>query len=163
MPLEFSAGEVLEMACQIERNGARFYRKAAEAAPDEARRRKLLDLAAMEEEHLATFTGMARALSERERTTPVYDPDNLAGQYLRALADARVFDVSADPAAQLTGGESLESVLLTAIQLEKDSIVFYVGMCEMVPQELGRDTVRAVITEEMQHVVTLTGQLSSLS
>jgi len=114
MPLEFSAGEVLEMACQIERNGARFYRKAAEAAPDEARRRKLLDLAAMEEEHLATFTGMARALSERERTTPVYDPDNLAGQYLRALADARVFDVSADPAAQLTGGESLESVLLTA-------------------------------------------------
>ena len=39
----------MEMAEEIERNGARFYRQAAVNAPDEASKKMLLDLGAMEE------------------------------------------------------------------------------------------------------------------
>lgn len=162
MGLEFSAGEIFEIACQIERNGAKFYRKAADATGDSDKKQKLLDLAAMEDDHLVTFTAMMEELSERERTEPVYDPDNVAVLYLRALADTRVFDAKADPAEKLTGEETLEEILKTAIGLEKDSITFYVGMREMVPERLGRDKIDRIIKEEMSHVVALTGELSAL-
>ena len=162
MGLEFSAGEIFEMARQIERNGARFYRKAAEPIGDNAVKQKLLDLAVMEDDHLATFTAMMEGLSDQERTEPVYDPDNEAVLYLRAFADTRVFDAKADPSEKLTGRETLEGILQTAIGLEKDSIAFYTGIREMVPEKLGKDRIDRIIKEEMSHVVTLTEELSAL-
>ena len=162
MAMEFSAGEMFEIACQIERNGARFYRKAAQAARARDKKQKLLDLAAMEDDHLATFTAMAGELSDQERTEPVYDPDGQAAMYLRAFADTRVFDAKADPSKKLTGKESLEDVLRMAIGLEKESIAFYVGMREAVPERLGKDKIDRIIKEEMGHVATLTADLSAL-
>ncbi len=162
MGLEFSAGEIFEMACQIERNGARFYRKAAETTGDSGVKQKLLDLAAMEDDHLATFTAMMEGLSNQERTEPVYDPDNVGVLYLRALADTRVFDVNADPLERLSREGTLEEILQIAIGLEKDSITFYVGMREIVPEKLGKDKVDHILKEEMSHVVTLTEELSAL-
>ena len=159
MGLNFSAGEIFEIASQIERNGAKFYRKAADAAGDSDNKRKLLDLAAMEDDHLATFTAMMEELSDQERTEPVYDPDNQAVLYLRALADARVFRAKADPCEKLTGKESLEEILRIAIELEEDSITFYVGMREVVPERLGKDKIAHIIKEEMNHVVTLSKEL----
>ncbi len=161
MAIEFSAGEIFEMACQIERNGAKFYRKAADAARDDAKQR-LLDLAAMEDDHLATFTTMMDELSDQERIEPFYDPDDQAVLYLRAFADTRVFDAKADPSEKLTGKESLEEVLRIAIGLEKDSIAFYTGLREVVPERLGKDKIDRIIKEEMSHVVTLTGDLPAL-
>ena len=160
MALEFSAGEVFEMACQIERNGAAFYRSAAETVRDAARKQKLLDLATMEDEHLAKFTAMLNDLSAKERIESVYDPDNVAAQYLRALADTRVFNVSEDPRETLTGNESLENILLTAIGLEKDSIIFYLGICELVPEKLGNAQMDDIIREEMGHIVLLSDDLA---
>jgi hypothetical protein len=43
MSFEFNADEILEMAEQIERNGARFYRKAAELVKDAAVSKLLQD------------------------------------------------------------------------------------------------------------------------
>ena len=43
-----TADEIFEMAEQIERNGARFYRRAAQGFTDSRAGRRLLDLAAME-------------------------------------------------------------------------------------------------------------------
>lgn len=158
MGLEFSAGEVLEMACQIERNGARFYRKAAQAVGADVKQ-KLLDLAAMEDDHLATFTSMLEGLSSQQRTAPVCDPDDEAVLYLRAFADTRVFDAKADPSEKLSGSESLQEILQRAIGLEKDSIAFDTGIREMVPDKLGKDKIDGIIKEEMSHVATLAQEL----
>ena len=67
----------------------------------------------------------------------------------------------ADPSDKLTGRESLEEILQTAIGLEKDSITFYLGIREMVPEKLGKDKVDRIIKEEMSHVVMLTEELSA--
>ena len=164
MGLEFSAGEVFEMACQIERNGARFYRKAAQtvAGGDGGVKQKLLDLAAMEDDHLATFTSMLEGLSSQERTAPVYDPDDEAVLYLQAFADTRVFDAKSDPSEKLRGGESLQEILQRAIGLEKDSITFYTGIRAVVPDKLGKDRIEDIIREEMGHIAMLAGELSAL-
>lgn len=162
MAIAFNADEIFEMAEQIERNGAKFYRKAAEASPSVRSRELLLNLAAMEDEHEKTFASMRAQLSDKERAATVFDPDNQAALYLQACADGHVFDVKEDPSERLTGRETMEEVLRTAIGLEKDSIAFYTGIKESVPERLGKDKVGAIIREEMSHVTLLSKELASL-
>jgi len=160
MGIQFNADEVFEMAEQIERNGAKYYRKAAEAITEPAMHQCLLDLAAMEDGHEKTFAAMRTELSGREKGGTVADPDGQAVLYLQAMADGRVFDVKADPSEELTGGESAADVLRKAIGLEKDSVVFYLGIKEMVSESLGRDKIEGIIKEEMKHIVMLSDKLA---
>ncbi len=163
MAIRYSADEVLEMALQIERNGARFYEQAAERAPDEHSRKLLLELAAMEKEHERTFASMREDLSEQERKEMVFDPDGELPLYLRAWADRNVFSVSADVAAQLRGARSMPEILQAAIGAEKDSVVFYTGLKRLVPARFGAGRLDQIIEEEMGHMATLGDLLRCLS
>lgn len=69
MSIFFRGREILEMAEQIERNGGRFYRKAAENLNDPASRDLLLGLAEMEDEHLAIFAEMKEGLPRETEGT----------------------------------------------------------------------------------------------
>ena len=161
MSINFNADEVFTMAEQIERNGGKFYRKAAQNIEDAGVKQMLLDLAAMEDAHLETFTSMKADLSPDERTAPTFDPEGEAVLYLRAMADGYVFDTRSDPSELLTGAETVREILQKAIGLERDSIVFYVGVKEMVPTKLGKDKIGDIIKEEMRHVTVLTQKLAS--
>ena len=163
VPSRFNAGEVFEMAIRVERNGARFYRKAAESARG-SKRALLLRLATDEDEHEASFTALREELAPGDASGDALalDPEEQVGRYLGALADEEVFDVHADPSEKLTGKESLGEILETAIGLEKESIVFYLGVQEAMPEKLGREKVHFIIREEMDHVAQLTGELVAL-
>jgi rubrerythrin len=158
MGVNFNADEVFEMAEQIERNGAKFYRAAAEKLPSV--QQVMLDLAAMEDEHVKTFADMRAQLSDQGPT--VFDPDGQAQMYLRVIADGFVFDAEADPVERLKGNETPEDTLKLAIDLEKESIAFYAGLKECVSSKAGRDKVEAIIREEFSHIATLNEQLSAL-
>ena len=162
MNLPFNADEILEMAEQIERNGARFYRRAAEGAEDPRNRQLLLDLAAAENEHEKVFTSMRADLAAKRREVTAFDPDGQAALYLRAMADGHVFDVRADPVELLTGKETVADILGMAMSMEKDSIVFYLGMKEMVPETLGKNRIDDIIKEEMGHLASLGNELAAL-
>ena len=56
----------------------------------------------------------------------------------------------------------MEDILKEAITAEKDSIVFYLGMKDLVPQALGKNRIDAVIKEEMAHIRTLSKELVAL-
>jgi len=153
MGYDFNADEVFEMAEQLERNGAKFYRSAAEKTSDSANKGFLLELAAMEDEHEKTFKAMRADLTAKEKESTVFDPQGEAAMYLRALADTRVFfekeiDLS-----------SMKAILKAAIEAEKDSIVFYLGMKEAVPDNLGKDRLDGIIKEEMGHISLLSKKL----
>jgi len=120
------------------------------------------DLAAMEDEHEKTFAAMRAELSGTEIKPPVFDPDGQAQMYLRAMADEHVFNIKADPVGQLAAQETPEEVLKMAIGLEKDSIVFYVGLKESVSPRAGKDKVQAIIKEEIDHIATLSQKLGAL-
>ncbi|MBW2147401.1 MAG: ferritin family protein [Deltaproteobacteria bacterium] len=162
MGFDFNADEIFEVAGQIERNGAGFYRRAAKGATDSRTRKLLLDLAGMEDEHEKIFASIRADLFDQERESTVFDPDNESILFLRALADSNVFDVTSDPSEKLTGSETLEDILRTAIGLERDSIAFYLGMKEVVPERLGKARIDAIIKEEMRHVTVLRDELISL-
>jgi rubrerythrin len=161
MGTPFNADEVFEMAEQIERNGGKFYRAAAEKFP--ALREVLLDLAVMEDEHEKTFAAMRAEFAGTELEPPVFDPEGEAQMYLRVMADGHVFNIRTDPAEQLLGKEKPEDILKMAIGLERDSIAFYVGLKESVSRKAGKDKVGAIIKEEMGHIVTLSQQLGALA
>jgi rubrerythrin len=158
MPIQFNPDEIFTMAEQIEKNGARFYRAAAKNNPSSGP--FLLNLAAMEDEHCSAFEEMHGSFSDSDESD-VFDPDGEAGLYLAALAGGKVFDMTKDPVDLLKGNETLEEIILCAIGLEKDSIVFYLGMKELVMDRSGREKIDLIIKEEMQHIVLLTKKLQA--
>jgi rubrerythrin len=158
-----TADEIFEMAEQIERNGARFYRRAAQGFSDSRAGRQLLDLAAMEEQHEKTFAAMRAELLQSEREPRGPDPYGEAILYVRGMADGHVFDVSKDPSERLTGKETMEEIFRTAIGLEKDSIAFYLGIKEIVPERLSKQRIDDIIKEEMGHIAILSEGLASLT
>jgi len=162
MTIPPTADEIFEMAEQIERNGSRFYRRAAQGFTDSRARQLMLDLAAMEDEHEKVFAGMRAELLQQEREPRAPDPYGEAILYVRGMADGVVFDVRTDPSERLTGKETMEDILRTAIELEKDSIVFYLGMKEIVPERLSKQRIDDIIKEEMGHIGVLSKELTSL-
>ena len=156
MSYDFNADEVFEMAEQMERNGAKFYRNAAGYTQDPANKKFLQELAAMEDEHEKIFKSMRAELSAKEKESTVFDPEGEATLYLRALADTRVFF---EKEIDVT---SMKKILKSAIEAEKDSIVFYLGMKEAVPEKFGRAKLDHIIKEEMGHVRLLSGKLVEL-
>jgi rubrerythrin len=161
MGVQFSADEVFEMAEQIERNGAKFYRKAADGVDDQKESDILLDLASMEDEHEKTFAAMRKDLSGAAAEATAFDPQGEAALYLQAFADGHVFDMKADPSEKLTGKETMDEILHIAIGLEKDSIVFYLGLRDAVKKKQGQDKLDNIIKEEMSHISGLSQQLSA--
>ena len=160
--ITFNASEVLEMAEQIERNGIKFYRKAAPIFSEQEIRETFLDLAEMEVEHEKTFADMRKNLREGFRESTVYDPENEIALYLQAMANGHVFDPQKDVSKLLTGNETLQEVLEMAIDAEKNSIVFCLGLKNFVPVKAGKDKVEAIIAEEMKHISILNLRMSTL-
>lgn len=156
MSFEFNADEIFEIAEQIERNGASFYRKAAEKIQDADKKQLLIHLAEMEDGHEQRFKKMRANLSEDEKIMKDFDPEGEASGYLKALADTRIFY------EKETDFTSFEEILKSAITAEKDSIVFYTGMKETVPSNLGKDKIDEIIKEEMGHIKILSNELLEL-
>jgi rubrerythrin len=156
MSFDFNADDILQMAEQIERNGANFYRESAEAVAEASAKELLLNLAAMEDDHEKTFADLRSALSDKEKEATVFDPQGEAAGYLKALADTRVFF------EKQIDSNKMEDILKEAIIAEKDSIVFYLGMKDLVPESLGKGRIDDIIKEEMAHIKTLSKELIAL-
>lgn len=156
MIYDFTADNVFEMAEQLERNGAKFYRNAAQNTDNPEHKKFLVELAEMEVEHEKTFVSLRSELSRSEKASTTFDPQDESALYLRALADTKVFF------EKEIDFSSMKSILKAAILAEKDSIVFYLGMKEMVPEKYGKDKLDKIIKEEMGHIRILSKELVAL-
>ncbi len=160
MTVKFNAKEVFEIAENIEANGAVFYRTAAKMHPNQA---DLLNrFAGMEEEHKATFASMKEAILGMGDVDMLNDPNDDASLYLESIADTHGGEGSPGMAQQLTGNESVEEIMDLAVHAEKKSILFYVGLKDLVPESLGKKHVDRIISEEKQHVITLLAEKAKL-
>jgi len=160
MGAKLSADEILEMAGQLESKGAKFYRKAAKLHV--AGRDLLLQIAAQEDLHFKAFAELRKKLTPAEKPAGGYDPYGETDLYLKAMVDGFAFDINEDPAEVITGKESLEDIFKMAIGLEKDSIIFYLGLREMVPPAFGKDKLDAIVKEEMTHIAWLSNKRAEL-
>ena len=162
MAIVFNADEIFEMAIRIENNGAAFYRKAAGLQSDTKNQNFLESLANMEDQHQRIFTEMRTTLTEKDKSPKVFDPYDEVSQYLSAMADTMGGEGSPSVANSLTGDETLEEILRIAVGLEKDSILFYLGIKDLIPHQSGQDRIDEIIKEERRHVVQLSNLLEKL-
>jgi rubrerythrin len=157
MSITFNVSEILEMAIEIERNGQKFYKKAAQIVGSSNVKKFLLDIADMEVRHEKIFREMKEQLAEKQ--VAVFDPDNEASLYLQAMADGNVFDLKTDLSRKLTGKEPVDQIFKMAVQAEKDSIVYYVGLEDYVDGKENKEKVDKIIEEEKGHIIALYNQL----
>ncbi|MDZ4230586.1 MAG: ferritin family protein, partial [Dehalococcoidales bacterium] len=102
----------------------------------------------MEREHIRIFQGM---LSEADERQPSEIESAEQPAYLKSLVDNAVFtdDMIASEAAKQTDSDI--KALELAISAEKDSILFYYEMKEIVPPP-AHPTLNRIIAEEKMHL-----------
>ncbi len=157
MAASFNIDEILQIATQIERNGGRFYRLAADLAAEPEVQQTLLLLASMEDEHEKTFEAMRQ--EEDFVGLDLVDLDGQARAYLQAVADGYVFDTSEDPEEVLAGNPDAIRILRLAIGREKDAVTLFAGLKDAMPAGWGQDRVDAIIREELHHIAILSEEI----
>jgi rubrerythrin len=146
--MTFSGNELINIAIGIERRGIAFYDVMTKSTDNAAARDVFQYLADMEREHIQIFQGM---LAEADK---YQIPETYTGEYasyLQALVDSAVFSDDMVTSEMATQADSDIQALELAIDAEKDSILFYYEMKEIMPQR-AQATVNKIITEEKSHL-----------
>jgi rubrerythrin len=144
----FSAGEVVELGIQIEKNGRDFYGELAARTDSPGAAELFKYLAAEEEKHILVFQ---KILDKAQAFQPVGLDSGDYYAYMRALAAEHVFtqqDKGKELARQVK--DSAQAVA-RGIQAEEESIVFYSGMKKVVP-EYGQKVIDEIIAQEAGHL-----------
>lgn len=160
MTRELTAYEVLEMAERMERNAAKFYRKAAGMCDDPRICKLLGEIAQWEKRHVQIFAEMKEHVSERMWELGHFEPDRVDAS--QASAPPLVFGDHDEPSQKMVPGRSKADILRMAIQKEKDAIAYYTRLSEFVLGEGNVEAIEDIIREENRHVRILTQSLEQI-
>ena len=159
--MEMNPEEIVEIACQIERNGAAFYRSAALRVKDPASQKLLLELADFEDKHISLFDDMRERKEVMDQLR--VDADNEAGRYLQALAGAHIFSEKQNPGVRIREDMTPHDVFRMAIEFELSAVLFYQGIREVLTDDSQKGKLDDLVREEMRHVTILSNGLAELS
>lgn len=158
MTRELTPLEVLQVAEEMERQAARFYRKAAGMYRDPHLSKLFSELAQWEKGHVQAFADMKERL-----LGPAWESGRLdlsRAEARRLDVPAAVFDEDSEPAKELTGTETRAEVLRLALQKERYTIGYYTSLTEFALGEDNIKVLRSIIQEERKHVRILSQSLS---
>jgi len=152
-----TAAEALKWALEIERNGEAFYNEVAAKSADPEVKTLFENLAVQERGHYQVFQKMLEGVKpEPDLSNVEYDEYQA---YLQvALADA----LFAGPDKGLTlakQAQDRETALRAAMGFEKDTLLFFYDLREMMVSEAERRAVSDIILEEKAHVRRLAKML----
>lgn len=155
----FNANEVFNIGVQIEKNGKEFYLEAQKRTNDPFLKKMFAQLAAWEGNHVELFEQLRANLPTNANSQIEYDPDNMIHLYLKSVADNKLY-VSQDYA--IDSCKTQLEILKKALNFERESVVLYSSMKELVPQNLGKDEIDKLVIEELKHVGQLTKEINKL-
>ncbi|MBN1523052.1 MAG: ferritin family protein [Spirochaetales bacterium] len=157
-----SAREVLAIAQSIEENGAEFYRHAVTLHPIKSESAFLLRLAGMEEEHRQTFAMMQAEMYEERMEQGDENFINNMDLYLKAVTDSQNLEGSMFAKYLFSGEETMQEIVSVGMDLEKETILYYVGLLDLMKTEHEKKTIERIISEEKSHIITLAGEFKKL-
>ena len=150
MTRELTVFEVLKIAEEMERQAARFYRRAAGMYKDPAIRKLFSELAQWEKRHVQVLADMKDHFSEQAGERGRFDLDRV--ELSRLDVPPAAFNEHREPAKELAGDETRADMLKLAIKKERYTIGYYTGLTEFA---LGQDNIKAIrsiVQEERRHV-----------
>lgn len=148
MSVTFSMSELINIAIGNEKRGIAFYDVMTRSTESAAARRVFQYLIDMEREHIQIFEDMLAEVSEypaAETCTQEYS------DYLKALIDTAIFSDDLATSETASQVDSDRKALELAIGAEKDAILFYYTMKEILPQR-AHAMVDKIIAEEKSHL-----------
>ena len=148
MGVFFSGSELLEIAIGIERNGMAFYQALADKTGSKDVKDIYNHLAGEEKKHLDTFQGMSDSLGQA-KPPETYTEEYML--YLQSLIDSAVFSNVTEARQKAARVSNEIEALDTGIQAEKDSILFYTELQNLV-RERDRKVVFNISNEEKKHL-----------
>jgi rubrerythrin len=148
MSIAFSSRELINIAIGIERRGITFYDIMARSTDNEMAREVFQSLTDMEREHMQIFEDM---LGEADKYQPVETSTQEYAGYLQALVDSAVFTDDMITSEMATQADSDIKAVELGISAEKDSILFYYQMRELMPQP-ALPLINRIIAEEKSHL-----------
>jgi len=154
----FAGSEIVELGIQIEKNGRDFYNALVKLSKNQRAKETFKYLAGEEEKHIAVFRKILDSVHKYE------PPESYPGEYfayMNALASEYVFtqEHKGDETAKRT--KSDKEAINLGIGFEKDSILFYEGMKEVVPP-YDHKIVHELIIQEQDHLRQLSDLKKSL-
>jgi rubrerythrin len=158
----FNAGETFKISIQIEENGKRFYDESIKIIDDPEIKELFEELGRQEIGHKKLFENLYANLPADSKEATVWDPENEMDLYIKSMADSHIFTSRADVQKLIAGLKGTSDALNLAIQFEKESVLFYLGMLEVV---VGRDQerVQQIVKEEQGHLRRLTLELKKFN
>jgi len=148
MAIFFSGSELLEVAMGIERNGMAFYQALADKTGSKDVKDIYNYLAGEEKKHLDTFQGMSDSLGQA-KPQETYTEEYML--YLKSLIDNVVFSNVTEAQQKAARVFNEIEAVDTGIQAEKDSILFYTELQNIV-REMDRKVVLNIVDEEKKHL-----------
>ena len=148
MSISFSSGELIDIAIGIERRGIAFYDIMSKSTDNATARDVFLHLANMEREHIEIFQNM---LGEADMHPPAEVSTDEYADYLQALVDNAVFTDDMLTSEMATQADTDIQALELAIGAEKDSILFYYEMRDIMPPQ-AHTKINKIIAEEKTHL-----------
>jgi rubrerythrin len=155
MSIQFNAETIFEIGIQIEKNGRMFYLEVAKRTADHTIASLFIELAEWEKGHIVLFEMLKAELPDTMRDDNLFDPENELYAYLQAAADSHIFVASADVAQLAAQCHSPTEALDLALRFEKDSVVYYTTLKQVVADHRGKDKIETLIQEELNHIVIL--------
>jgi rubrerythrin len=155
----FSGKELLDVAVNIEKSGAAFYETMVNCAKSKKAQTAFKYLADQEKQHIKAYQGMLKAVVDApppESYTEEYD------EYLKSLVKSGVFssDAMACKLAEATTSDA-EGIDF-GIRAEKDSILFYTEIQNLV-RRADAKVIGNIIEEEKSHLKRLSGLKAGLA
>ena len=147
----FSAAEAFEIAMQIEKNGEAFYHAVAARMTETSVKKLFQELATQEQRHYEVFQKMAGTVSgAASPAAPDAERDEYQ-VYLQATLDNALFAGSDKALALAKQARDRQAALRTAIGFEKDTLLFFYDLREMV-SVAEQKVITGIIGEEKTHL-----------
>jgi len=147
----FAGSEAVEIGVQIEKNGRDFYNALAVRSKDKKAGDIFRYLASEEEKHIAVFREILDSV-EKYEPRGAFPEEYFA--YMNALASEHVFTRKGAGEERAKSAKNDKEAVDMGIMAEQESIVFYEGMKEAVPEK-DRKLINKLIREEQSHLVKL--------
>ena len=151
MTISLSATEIIKTAIEIEKRGIAYYDVMAESTWHEVARDLFKHLAGMEHQHRDTFE---KLLDQIDKQDSERQPENEETAYIQSLADSAVFTDELAASELATHLDNEIEAMDIAITAEKESILFYYEMLDVVSQATA-PVVRHILNEEKMHLTQL--------
>lgn len=149
----FSLKDIIDIAVQIEQNGERVYRNAAQKIEDPSLRSLLQELADEEAGHAKWFEALMDTVTG---TGDFPEQEKMGRALLKNAVGAQSFTLED---ADFSSMGTIEDLFELAIEFEKDTVLFYGMLQPLIEDQKTLEQLHAIIQEEENHATCLKERL----